>query len=175
MLTLRTKINIRFRPLFQGLWILPEKTGSAAGRVNNDQIKIPFETSEILSIITGYPIIGVAPTDNILFEYSGACSNDFIRDQQRCFRKCSGQKRRFSSGCSAKVVYPWGIRQEIEQGSYGLIEEHGRGFLHVVCTRMEGRIQGKYRAFGKISSGGTPGHLFQVIPSSGILVGMYSH
>ena len=152
-LTLGTLHHRGHAPLLDGKSILAEHSLARTGCIHHNYIKEITQGRKVGRHIARYHRRGVAPFYHILGKHLCAQRHRLVRHQQTALGQQRQQMSTLSAGSGTKVEHTHGC---IDILSDGLFEEHRRGLLHVVTTRVKKRVGGKCRAHTQIASIGSP-------------------
>lgn len=121
------------RPFGCGLGVFAEHAFARAGCVDQYHVEVVMQFSEVCCCVTGYDRVVVSPFYDVFGQDMSAVAHDFVAHDETPGGKGREGERGFSSRCGAQVEIPY---RRVDKPAQNVIEEHRRGFLHIVYAAV---------------------------------------
>ena len=149
-LPLGAEANIRQRPLFAARRVFAEHAFAGAGDVGQDEVEKMGEAAQFARLGIRYDALRIAPLGDIFGKDIRPAADDFVAHHDTPFRQERAEMRGFSTRRRAEVETDEGRIASVLPD--GLLEEHRRGFLHVIGPGMEERVEGERGASRQVTA-----------------------
>ena len=139
-----TEFDVGHAPLACTVGVFAEHTLARAGHVGDDHVEQMRKTADLLRIVIGDNAVRVSPFGDVFSQDVTPAADHFVADKQASFRQQAEQVCRFSTRSGTQVEAP---DRRFYIIPYRLFEEHGGGFLHVVGSGVEQRVECERQPF----------------------------
>ena len=150
-LQLPAVVHILLAPFRSCTVVLAKHSLARARHVGKYCVEHDASLAIVARIVVGYDDVFVSELLQVFAQYLCTGAHRFVREEHRSFGKGCTQGCRLASRCCTEVEHAHGL---VDECAHNVVYYHRSGFLHIVQSGMQQRVEGEVGAFAQIASGG---------------------